>query len=58
MLRIQYTIILIVVFAIMSMFFMGPESFYGMSPGTLDQLSSTSVHPQRLNSTHGMYLLF
>ncbi len=28
------------------------EAFYGMSPGTLDQLDSTSVRPRR-----GMYLL-
>jgi hypothetical protein len=28
------------------------ESFYGMSPGTLDQLASTSVRPR-----HGMYLI-
>lgn len=28
------------------------ESFYGMSPGTLDQLDSTSVRPRK-----GMYLI-
>ena len=28
------------------------ESFYGMSPGTLDQLDSTSVRPRQ-----GMYLI-
>ena len=58
MLRIQHTLIIIVILVVVSMVFMSSESFYGMSPGTLDQLRSTSVYPQRLNNKNGMYLMF
>ncbi len=49
----KHTLLLIVILAITSIFFVAAESFYGMSPGTLDQLQSTSVHPIRRP-----YLLF
>jgi hypothetical protein len=58
MLNIQHTLILIVILVIFSITFMTDMDGFGMSPGTLDQLASTSVHPQRLNNNNGMYLLF
>ena len=48
MLNIQQTLILIVILVVFSMVFMASESFYGMSPGTLTQLSSTSVEPRKM----------
>ncbi len=63
------TLLLIVILAIASIFFVAADGFgmsweaptqtlpivdgFGMSPGTLDQLQSTSVHPMRRP-----YLLF
>ncbi len=70
----KHTLLLIVILAIASIYFVASESFYamswdaptqtlatnnlvvdgfGMSPGTLDQLQSTSVQPLRKP-----YLLF
>jgi hypothetical protein len=42
----KHTLLLIVILAAASIYFI-VDGFYGMSPGTLDQLQSTSVNPIR-----------
>lgn len=46
-------LLLLALIAALSIFLVSHEAFYGMSPGTLTQLSSTSVKPLK-----GPYLIY